>query len=134
MTISPKLKKTIGILFVIGVIAGAFAVWYVFFKPHRNVANEKPTYTMNAKDLTAAFKNDTAALSKYIDKAIEVDGVITAIDGSHLSFDNITCNIDSTDLPNISKYKVGSSAKVQGRLTTYNDLMEEILLDQCVFK
>jgi len=134
MKISPRTKKIIGIVFVIGVLFGTWAVWYVFFKPHRNVGNEKPAFVISTKNLTSEFKSDTAALTKYIDKAIEVEGVITAIEGSHLSFDNVTCNIDSTDLPKIGSYKVGSNVKLQGRLTTYNDLMEEILMDQCVFK
>ena len=52
----------------------------------------------------------------------------------HISFGNIICNIDSTDISKISKVSVGQILKVQGRLTTYNDLMEEIMLDQCVIK
>ncbi len=101
---------------------------------HRNAASEKPAFTLTAESLTASFKNDTTALSKYIDKAILIEGKITAIDGSHVSMDNILCNVDSTELPKVGKLAVGQTAKFQGRLTTYNDLLGEIDLDQCVIK
>jgi hypothetical protein len=134
MKLNKTVKKVLIIGVVLGAIVGSWAVWYVFFKPHRNVGNEAAAYTLTSAELSNAFKTDTAAVTKYIDKAILIEGPVSAIDGSHISFDNIICNIDSTDLPKLSTLKVGQSAKVQGRLTTYNDLMEEIMLDQCVIK
>jgi hypothetical protein len=134
MKLNKTVKKVLIIGVLLGAIVGSWAVWYVFFKPHRNVGNEAAAYTLTSAELSNAFKTDTAAVSKYIDKAILIEGPVSAIDGSHISFENIICNIDSTDLPKLSTLKVGQSAKVQGRLTTYNDLMEEIMLDQCVIK
>jgi hypothetical protein len=134
MKLNKTVKKVLVIGVVLGVIVGSWAVWYVFFKPHRNVGNEAAAYTLTSAALSNAFKTDTAAMAKYIDKAILIEGPVSAIDGSHISFENIICNIDSTDIPKLSTLKVGQSAKVQGRLTTYNDLMEEIMLDQCVIK
>jgi hypothetical protein len=134
MKLNKTFKKVLIIGVVLGVIVGSWAVWYVFFKPHRNVGNETAAYTMTSAALSDAFKSDTAAMSKYIDKAILIEGPVSAMDGSHISFENIICNIDSADLPKLSTVKVGQSVKVQGRLTTYNDLMEEIMMDQCVIK
>jgi hypothetical protein len=134
MKLNKTVKKVLIIGVVLGAIVGSWAVWYVFFKPHRNVGNEVAAYTLTSAELSTAFKTDTAAVTKYIDKAILIEGPVSAIDGSHISFDNIICNIDSADLPKLNTLKVGQSAKVQGRLTTYNDLMEEIMLDQCVIK
>jgi hypothetical protein len=134
MTLSKNVRRFLIIGVLVGIIVGAWAVWYVFYKPHRNVGAEEAAYTLASSELTNAFKTDTAAVTKYIDKAILIHGPITAIEGSHLSFDNIICNVDSTDLPKLSALKVGQDVKVQGRLTTYNDLMEEIMMDQCVIK
>lgn len=134
MKLNKTVKKVLIIGVVLGVIVGSWAVWYVFFKPHRNVGNEAAAYTLTAAELSNAFKTDTAAMAKYIDKAILIEGPVSAMDGSHISFENIICNIDSADLPKLTTMKVGQSVKVQGRLTTYNDLMEEIMLDQCVIK
>ena len=134
MKLSSKTKKILLAIVLIGLVVGAWTVWYVFFKPHRNVATEKAAYTLTTQGLTDAFKTDTAATAKYIDKAILIEGPVSAVEGTHLSFGNITCNMDSAQLDNVKKLAVGQSVKVQGRLTTYNALMEEILLDQCVLK
>lgn len=134
MKLSSKTKKIFTVLFLVGLVVGGWAVWYVFYKPHRNVASEKAAYTLSTQALSDAFKSDTTATGKYIDKAILLEGPVTVMEGTHLSFGNITCNMDSAELDQVKKLSIGQSVKVQGRLTTYNDLMEEILLDQCVLK
>ncbi len=134
MKISKKVKRIFLAIVLIGLVTGSWAVWYVFFKPHRNIGNEKAAYTLTTQKLTDEIKTDTTAFPRYVDKTILLEGPVSAIEGSHVSFGNIICNIDSTDISKISKVSVGQVVKIQGRLTTYNDLMEEIMLDQCVFK
>ncbi|HSC54112.1 MAG TPA: hypothetical protein VLC98_10840 [Phnomibacter sp.] len=134
MKLNKTVKRVLIIGVLLGVIVGSWAIWYVFFKPHRNVGSEKAAYTLSSADLSKAFATDTAAVTKYIDQAILIEGPITAIEGGHISFENIICNMDSTETPKLGSLQVGQSVKVQGRLTTYNDLMEEIMMDQCILK
>jgi hypothetical protein len=134
MKLGKTTKRIIIAVFLIGLIGGSWAVWYVFFKPHRNVGAEKAAYSLTTKDLSAQIAADTAALSKYIDKALELEGTVTSVEDTRLAFDNVICNMDSTQLTKLSAIKPGQVVKVQGRLATYNDLLEEILVDQCVLK
>ncbi len=134
MKISKKVSRILIVIVLVGLVTGSWAVWYVFFKPHRNIGTEKAAYSLTSQKLTDEIKNDTAAFSKYVDKTLLLEGPVSAVEGSHISFGNIICNIDSTDISKVSKLSVGQVLKVQGRLTTYNDLMEEIMLDQCVIK
>ena len=134
MKINKNTRRVLLVLVVIGVLVGAWAVWYVFYKPHRNVAGEKAAYELKATELSEAFKTDTSAMSKYIDKAILIEGSISSIEGNHVAFDNVICNFQENAAAQISGLKVGQPVKVQGRLTTHNDLLEEIMLDQCVIK
>lgn len=134
MALSKNMKNIISVGLVVGLIVGGWAVWYVFFKPHRDVGSEKPEYTVSSQALSDAFKNDTASLTKYVDKAILVEGAITGIEGKHVSLGNIICSMDSTNAMKLGSMKSGDAVKIQGRLTSYNDLMEEIMLDNCVFK
>lgn len=134
MAISKRVKRIFLAVVVAGAIFGSWAVWYVFFKPHRNVGAEKPAYVMTANDLSSQIATDTAALGKYIDQAIELEGTVSSVEGTHVAFENVICNMDSTEVSKLSGIKAGQQIKVQGRLTTYNDLLEEILLDQCVLK
>ena len=131
MKISKKVSRILIVIVLVGLVTGS---WAVFFKPHRNIGTEKAAYSLTSQKLTDEIKNDTAAFSKYVDKTLLLEGPVSAVEGSHISFGNIICNIDSTDISKVSKVSVGQVLKVQGRLTTYNDLMEEIMLDQCVIK
>jgi hypothetical protein len=100
----------------------------------RDISSEKAAFAFKADSLTNAFKTDAGAIAKYIDKAILVEGAITAMEGTHLAMGNIACNLDSSELKKMSALKIGDATKIQGRLTTYNDLMEEISMDKCVIK
>lgn len=134
MKISKNMKNLLIIGALVGVVVGAWAVWYVFFKPHRDVGSEKPQYTLTSQALSDAFKNDTTAMGTYVDKAILVEGTITGLEGKHVSLGNIICSMDSVNALKIGSLKSGDAVKIQGRLTSYNDLMEEIMMDNCVFK
>lgn len=100
----------------------------------RDVGSETAAFTLKADELTQAFKTDTAAMTKYVDKAILVEGTIAAISGNVVTIGNISCSMDSTSLPQLGTLQAGAAAKIQGRLTTYNDLLEEIQMDKCVIK
>lgn len=128
-------KKIILLILAMGVFAGAWATWYVFFKPHRNVGAEKAKYEVTATTLSGEFKTDTAvALKKYINQAVLIQGKVTNIEGITVSLNNIACNIDSTDIIKIKAIKTGDDVKIQGLLVGYNDLMEEVNIAECVLK
>ncbi|HSK13893.1 MAG TPA: hypothetical protein VK907_11815 [Phnomibacter sp.] len=134
MTLTKTTKQILIAIVVAGVIIGSWAVWYVFFKPHRDVGSEKPAYTMTTEQLNKAFDDDANAMATYIDQAILVEGVVTEVDSHHISLGNIVCNFDEANLVPEGSVSVGQTIKVQGRLTTYNDIMDELVLDKCVIK
>ncbi len=128
-------RKVVLALFAAAIIFGGWTTWYVFFKPHRNIAKEKASFSLTTDQLSQEFKANTAvATAKYIDKAVLLEGAVTQIEGTTVSFNNVACNIDSAQLAKISSVKTGDKIKLQGQVVGYNDLMEEIGLAQCVFK
>jgi hypothetical protein len=128
-------RKIILSAFALAVLFGSWTTWYVFFKPHRNIASEKAAFTLTADQLSKEFKDNTAgATTKYINKAVLLEGSVTEVQGITISFNNIACNIDSTDLAKIATIKVGDKVKLQGLVVGYNDLLDEIGLAQCAFK
>ena len=134
MALNKTLRNILVAGVIMGLVVGAWAVWYVFYKPHRDVGSETAKYELTSQALTEAFKSDTTAFKKYVDQAILVSGPVTSVEGNHLALGNIICSMDSTQAAKLGTIKNGDAVKVQGRLTTYNDLMEEISLDNCVFK
>jgi hypothetical protein len=128
-------RKIIIVLVVLIIVVGGASVWYVFFKPHRNVGAEKAQYELSADSLSKAFTHDNAAATAtYINKAVLVEGEVTGIEGNTISLHNVACNIDSTELSKIPTVKTGSTVKLQGLVVGYNDLLEEVTLASCVFK
>ena len=134
MKISPRLRKTILILFIIGLVAGGWTTWYVFFKPHRDAGSEKPSYTLTADALTQAFSENSDAVATYIDKAILIEGTISEVGTTNLTIGNIVCNFEEAKAGELSGLASGQPIKVQGRVSTYNDLLDEIVLDMCTIK
>jgi hypothetical protein len=134
MKLSKNLSNLLFAGIILGLIVGGWAIWYVFYKPHRDVGAEKPAFELTSTALTESFKSDTTSFTKYVDQAILVEGAVTAVEGVHVSLGNIICSIDSTQLTKVGSLKNGDMVKIQGRLTSYNDLMEEIMMDNCFFK
>jgi len=83
---------------------------------------------LNSTDLVNEFAiNPSASEKKYLNKTIEVFGTITELNDQDLTLDNkIFCLFTS-------KIEVDASKKVsiKGRFIGYDDLLEEIKLDQC---
>jgi hypothetical protein len=71
-------KIFIGLLILIAVSGASY--YYVMHKPHKSVADET-AIIISAQELFAAFSsNEQAANSKYLNKALEVKGIISSID------------------------------------------------------
>ncbi|MBU3744314.1 MAG: hypothetical protein FGM61_07170 [Sediminibacterium sp.] len=63
----------------IGLVAGLILLYWIFNKPHRDVAKEKGI-ELTAQQLYDAFKtNETQANSLYLDKAIQLSGTVADI-------------------------------------------------------
>jgi hypothetical protein len=72
-------KKTVLVLFVIGIVAASVVVLYVYLKPHRDVTQEKGVQ-LSAQKLFDAFRtNEADANAKYLDKAIELNGEVADV-------------------------------------------------------
>src|SRR5215211_1369879 len=73
-------RKIIFIIVALVLIVGLIGA-YFYFKQTPDVVQDKPHAVVQAKDLIAAFEQDTAAARKqYVDKIIEVTGPVKRID------------------------------------------------------
>lgn len=132
MTLTKKTKQILIALVLVGAIVGGWAVWYVFFKPHRDVSSEKAAYTLTADELNRAIAD--GKIATYIDQAILVSGEVSESDAKHLVMGSVVCNFEDTNPLDVSKAAVGSKVSVQGRVSTFNDLMGEVVMDKCTIK
>lgn len=124
-------KKTI-ITFSILAIVG-FGAYYCYshflYKEARNIATEKPSFSINSSDLINEYSSDpTKADSKYLNKTIEIKGKVTEVSDSTLTIDQkIFCKMNGKANENLADKTI----TVKGRCIGYDDLFEQIKFDQC---
>lgn len=122
------MKKIVLTLLV--VLAVLFVLYKYLYKSHRDIANEEVLFTTTASVILDEFKKDeVAANSKYLDKTIIIYGKITALD---LKEQSVT--IDAILFGKLSdtesSLKINDSIRCKGRFIGYDELLEEIKMDQ----
>jgi hypothetical protein len=118
-------KITVILISIVGII---FAYNYLY-PDHRSISEESVSYTLDAESIFNEFKADYSfAESKFLDQTIVVSGIITSVERESITISNkIYCQFETlnTDL------KVNDPVAVKGRCIGFDDLLEEIKLDQC---
>lgn len=125
------MKKTVIIIAVLIAVGAIGAYFYVFHKPHRNIADEKADFTESAPALVEAFNSDAeAANAKYLDQVLEVKGVAMEIDNEHVMLDGgVYCAwAQDTERPALQE---GDEITVKGRVVSYDELFGEVRMDFC---
>ena len=117
------------IIFSLILILGLIFAYNYTYPDHRSISKESASYTIDAVGFFNEFKqNSTQAELKYLDQTIVVSGIITSVERESITISNkIYCQFETlnTDL------KVNDPVAVKGRCIGFDDLLEEIKLDQC---
>jgi hypothetical protein len=100
----------------------------MYSKQTPDVVQDDPDVTVTAKDLIAAFEKDTAAAGKmYLDKIIEVTGMVKSVDtsgavvmGEEGTPSEVVIGLDRRHIEDAGKIKVGTVAILQGICSGYN--------------
>ena len=126
-----KKKSLLVIVFIIVIVlVGVAGYNYVMHGGARDLSSEEASFTISSKDMCNEFStNIDASNKKYLEKAVAITGKITEINGTEIIVDNsIICNLTTLD-PTIKK---DQQVIVKGRVVGYDDLMQEVKLDQCL--
>ncbi len=123
------MKKKFIIIFALLLIVLYFGYKYIY-KSHRDISSENAAFTITSAMILNDYKNDEKnANAKYSDKTIVVKGKITQIDLTTKSIVideklyGMMLNLDK-DL------KVNDSVSIKGRFLGYDELLEELKMDQ----
>lgn len=128
------MKKVILFICILAVVAGFFG-YFKYNQPHTETAGSVADYVITPSDLLQAYEADEdAANKKYLDKIIQVEGVVKAYNfvdsGGSLTLETgsemsaIICEFESGN--NISKIKIGETVKIKGICT--GKLMDIVLV------
>lgn len=135
------MKKTY--VFFLGVLLLCVAgrVYFLFNKPHSGTANLRASVSIKAEDLYTKYQNNEAeANTLYLDKVIEVKGVISAVSVkgpivniqlNASALGGINCNLFPVDSKDRQLPAIGRVLTIKGRCTGF--LMDVNLVD-CVIE
>lgn len=119
-------KKSIAILAVVIIIVIGYNYIY---KDHRNIEKENADFVVTSFSLFEEFSLDQKqAETNYLDKTIEISGLVTELNSNDLTLDEkIYCKL----LTPLSGIKLNDQIKIKGRCIGFDDLLEQVKVDQC---
>jgi len=122
------MKKWLVIIVVLIVVA--FIGYNYIYQDHRTIENETAKFVMNSKEIENQFStNIKTAEDLYLNKTIEVSGLISEVNTNNITLDDkVFCQFSEAIKASI---KENSNLKIKGRVIGYDDLLEQVKLDQC---
>lgn len=116
------------IIFFILLLVVSISLYNYVYQDHRNIETESPEFKSTPEDIVNEFKLDAlVSEKKYLNKTIELTGIVTELNNSDLTLNNtIFCQFTKTQTA-----KLNSEVKIKGRCIGYDDLFEQVKLDQC---
>ena len=128
MSLSKKNKSIITFLLVFSVIG--FAFYSYVMQPPTIIENKKIDFTGSADELLLKITDHT---EEWQDKIVVVSGEVSSSDDKGIMLSRkIYCQLKQvTDLQKINP---SNNISLKGRIIGYDDLLEELKLDQCIIQ
>ncbi len=121
------------ILIIIIILAALIGYSYLY-KDHRNIEGENAQYSLTAEQIHSEFSIDPIiSQNKYLNKTIEISGNVSEISENEITInDMVFCQFSEKTLQ--QEIQLNSKITIKGRFIGYDDLLEQIKLDQCIIK
>lgn len=123
-------KKIKLLIAFIVVIALSYIVYnYIMTNGVRDIRTEKSEFNLSASNIFSEFSNNSqVATAKYLNKTVEISGKVTSVIENVITLDSkISCQLLVSQ-----EIAIGNHVNIKGRITGYDDLLEELKLDQCL--
>lgn len=100
------------------------------YQDHRDIASETSIYKLTALDISNEFAIDPmSSENKYLNKTVEIIGSISDKNTQSITIDGkVFCQFSNNIKSTINTTQI----KIKGRFIGYDDLLEQVKLDQCI--
>jgi hypothetical protein len=107
-------------------------VYFSFNKPHKNFVKAPLDYTIQSTELFQKYQVDVSnANTNFLDKILLIKGTIKEISSNMIILDgNIVCSFNPPQTID-PKLKLTDKISIKGRCIGYDDLLEEVRIDNC---
>lgn len=108
----------------------AYIGYNYIYQDHRDIQQEQAEFTLSSHTIADEFiRNPSTSEKKYLSKTIEILGTVSEINDNDLTLDNkVFCQFENTIKQSL---KLDSKLNIKGRCIGYDDLLEQIKMDQC---
>ncbi|QOG00931.1 hypothetical protein [Flavobacterium sp. MDT1-60] len=111
------------------VSAGIYFYYGFLFKEARNIESEMPDFSITAAKLLKDYNsNPKKADSLYLNKTIEITGKVTKETDSVIILESTVFCLFTQK---IKEKHINNKVTVKGKCIGYDELFEEVKLDQC---
>jgi len=113
-------------------IAALAILGYVYlYGNHRNIEKEEAAYSLTVSEIYSEYAKGTLVSErKYLNKTIAITGHVSEINQTDITMEGkVFCQFSNP----VNAHDIGLSSKItiKGRLIGYDDLLDQIKLDQC---
>jgi hypothetical protein len=128
MSLSKKSKIAFGVLFII--VIAVFSVYKYSTKPPAEIEDRSVDFTGTYKEL---FREIEINAALWQDKIVLISGEISSLDDKGFVLSkNIYCILKEVSI--LKKITSKQNIIIKGRIIGYDDLLEELKLDQCIIQ
>lgn len=124
-----KRNKILLFLSAIVIITG-YSTYKYIYKPHKTIEDYAIKFVGMSEAFLKEVKEDATIWQNVV---VELSGTITSKDENGITMNtSIYCQFNKST--SISQLKTGQKIKIKGRVIGYDDLLDEIKLDQTIIK
>lgn len=110
------------------IVGGVYVIYQYAYQSHPKTENQQVSFEESASKFKEEISQNT---TKWQNSYVLIKGSITSLEGGNIVLDEtIFCQINSDK--NYKQLSVGSQVQIKGRFIGYDDLLEEIKLDNCI--
>ena len=130
-----KLKFRLGLGVALVLLSAIVVLYFYVYQSHRDIDAEKAAFETSVSELSQRFLNNPdSSTVTYADQTISRYGNVTALD---LKQNTITLDnklIATTSKDQMNSAKMGELVKLKGRFIGYDELFNELRMDQCTIE
>ena len=119
-------KSKIALLILAIVLIGGYSAYKYAYKAHKIIDEFEVKFSGTAKAFSDKVQQDALT---WQDVVVEIEGDVTSVDDKGFMLNsNVYCQLDENF--SVTNIEEGQHLKIKGRMIGYDDLLEELKLDQ----
>lgn len=117
-------------ILILAIIVIAFIGYNYVYHDHREISEEAATFHLSSIGLSNEFQiNPQVSETKYHDKTIQVSGYISEVSTNFIILNSLVfCQFNDLQKKEL---QINQEVTIKGRFIGYDDLLEQVKLDQC---